>query len=71
MSPKTLLSRIILLITVCALVACTTSTVPQTPTAAPNPPAEPTAATIPSTYHGVALPGAAARSAGTPRLPHG
>ena len=48
---------ILLLITISALVACTTGTPPQTPTAAPTPTAEPTAATIPNTYHGVALPG--------------
>ena len=56
MSPKTLLSRIILLITVGVLVACTTSTVPPTPTAVPTLTAEPTAAMTLSTYHGVALP---------------
>jgi len=51
------MNRIILhLITISALVACTTGPPPQTPTAVPTPTAEPAADTIPNTYHGVTLP---------------
>ncbi|HKZ83513.1 MAG TPA: hypothetical protein VJ793_07630 [Anaerolineae bacterium] len=43
---------ILLLITISALVACTTGTPPQTPTAVPTP----TGATAPATYNGLPLP---------------